>query len=236
MLLGSVLKRRASLDARRLLAAAVGSGNSVREREIRRSAEAMAATLEQAAAAYRRAEGLPGDSRFNPAAALNRLALDALTPGNRDSVARGAALALAQRSRDDATQRLARSPTARDAMLVPESMLVESLLDGSLGRTAAAGQAAFERLAQAYADTLAEPSLTPADIGAMASQLALLSLFCDALGLVRDGEALRRTAERLQDLAQLLQPARKRRQPPPAPARAAAKKAARNAAAKRGRP
>ena len=176
----------------------------------------MAATLEQAAAAYRRAEGIPGDSRFNPSAALNRLALDALTPGNRDG---GAC-----------------NPTIRDAMLLPESLQVESLLDGSLGRAGDPGQAALERLAQAYTEILAEPTLRPADVDAMVSQPALLSRFFDALGLVRDDAGLRRTADRLQDLAQLLQPARKRRQPPPAPARAAARKAARHAVAKRGKP
>jgi hypothetical protein len=233
MLLGSVLKRRASLYARSLLAAAGQSGNGARERAIQRSAEAMAATLEQAIAAYRGAEGMPGDSRFSPAAALNRLALDALTPWNPDGVARDAALALARRCREDAAQRQARSPTVWGAVLLPDSLLVESLLDGSLGRAGDPGQAAYERLAQAYAETLAELSLKPANVDTMVSQMALLSLFFDALGMVRDDDGLRRTAQRLQDLAQLLQPGRVRRAPPPAPARAVARTAARHAAARK---
>jgi hypothetical protein len=233
MLLGSALKRRASLYARRLLAIADQTGNGGRDREIQRSAEAMAATLEQAVAAYRSAEGTPGDSHFTPAAALNRLALDALTPWDPDGVAREAALALAQRCREDAAARQARSPTVWGAVLLPESMMVESLLDGSLGRAGDAGQVAYEHLAQAYSDTLAELSLKPANVDTMVSQMALLSLFFDALGMVRDDDALRRTAQRLQDLAQLLQPGRERREPPPAPARAVARKAARHAVAKK---
>ena len=51
----------------------------------------------------------------------------------------------------------------------------------------------------------------------------------------RDDDALRRTAQRLQDLAQVLQPGRERREPPPAPARAAARKAARHAVARKSR-
>ncbi|SMP65865.1 CHAT domain-containing protein [Noviherbaspirillum suwonense] len=235
MLLGSALKRRASLHARRLLAAAGQDGNGERERDIQRNAEVMAATLEQAVAAYRNAEGTPGDSRFTPAAALNRLALDALTPWT-DGAARDAALALAQRCREDAVQRQAKSPTVWGAVLLPESLLVESLLDGSLGRAGDAGQRAYEHLAQAYSDTLAELSLKPADIDTMVSQMALLALFFDALAMLRDDDALRRTAQRLQDIAQLLQPGRERREPPAAPDRAVARKAARHAVAKKTRP
>jgi aspartate oxidase len=118
-------------------------------------------------------------------------------------------------------------------VLLPDSLLVESLLDGSLGRAGDPGQAAYERLAQAYAETLAELSLKPANVDTMVSQMALLSLFFDALGMVRDDDGLRRTAQRLQDLAQLLQPGRVRRAPPPAPARAVARTAARHAAARK---
>jgi hypothetical protein len=235
MLLGSVQKRRASLYARSVLAAAQ-AGDGGREPEIRRAAEAMAATLDDAAAAYRGAEGRPGDSRFIPAAALNRLALDALRPWNPDGVEREAALALARRCRQDAAQGQARSPTVRGAMLLPEALLVESLLDGSLGQAGDAGQSACERLGRAYADTLAEFGLKPAGIDAMVSQISLLSLFFDALGLVRDDDALRRTGQRLQDLAQLLQPGRERRPAPPARAAiGAARRAAPKAVSKTAR-
>ena len=229
MLRGSIFKRRASLYARRLLAAAQRGGSATRERDIRRSAEAMAAMLEDAVAAYRSGEGAPGDSHFTPSAALNRLALDALTPWDADGVGRSAALALAQRCAQDAAERQARSPTIPGAVLLPESLLVESLLDGSLGRPGDAGQTAYDHLAQAYAETLAELRLKPAQIDAMVSQAALLSLFFDALAMVRNDDALRRTARRLQDLAQLLQPGFERRAAPPAAAQAAARAAARHA-------
>ena len=230
MLRGSATKRKASLYARKLLAAAERSGNGGRERDIRRYAEAMAATLEDAVAAYQSGEGAPGDSHFTPSAALNRLALDALTPWDANGVGRDAALALAQRCRKDAAERQAHSPTMWGAVLLPESMLVESLLDGSLGRPGDAGQTAYDHLAEAYSETLAELSLKPAHIDSMVSQMALLSLFYDALAMVRDDDALRRTARRLQDLAQLLQPGRERRAAPAAPARIAVRAAARHAA------
>jgi hypothetical protein len=213
--------------------AAAKSGTGPRGRDIERFAVAMAATLEDALAAYRSAEVTPGDSRFTPAAALNRLALDALTPWDADGAAREAALALARRCQQDAAERQARSPTVSGAMLLPESLLVQGLLDGSLGQAGDAGQVAYEHLAEAYANTLEELALKTANIDAMVSQMALLSLFFDALGVVRDDDTLRRTAQRLQDLAQLLQPGRERRAPPPAPARAAARKTARHPVARK---
>jgi hypothetical protein len=108
----------------------------------------------------------------------------------------------------------------------PGSLLVECLLEGSLGQPGDAGQAAYDALAQSYAQTLPEVSLKPAQVDAIVSQIELLALFCDALAMVRNDDALRRTAQRLLDLAQLLQPGRPRRAPPPAMARAAAKDAA----------
>ncbi len=51
----------------------------------------------------------------------------------------------------------------------------------------------------------------------MVSQMAPLSLLLDALAMLRDDDALRRTGQRLQDLAQVLQPGRERREPPSRP-------------------
>ena len=64
-----------------------------------------------------------------------------------------------------------------------------------------------------------------ADIDTTVSQMALLSPFFDALTMLRDDDALCRTA-------QVLQPGRERREPPPAPVRAAARKAAWHAVAR----
>jgi len=224
MLHGSIWKRKAGLLAREVLATAQRRGNG-RRQEIRRDAEAMAAALENAVAAYRRGEGTPGDSRFMPKSALNRLALQALMPW--DAAGREAAIALAQRCRQEAQERQARNPSLWGAMMQPDALLVERLLDGSLGQPN--GQAAYDALAQAYTETLAEVSLKPAQVDSIVSQMELLSLFCDALAVVRNDDALRRTAQRLLDLVQLVQPGLQRRTAP-VPAQAAAGNAGQDAA------
>ena len=199
---GSVLKRKASYQARRLLTGRLGEAD---KRVV--SAE-MTACLLAAVAAYQSAEGSPGSSQFSPYHALNRLALDALTewssPASRD-----AAIELAQQCRRAAAQGFAISPSLWDAVTQPEALLVERLIDGSLGLPGDAGRAVFEDVARAYADAMLNVTVKPSQIDAMVSQMELLSRLCDALSLAQfDDEALYRTATRLIDLAQRLQPGR----------------------------
>lgn len=199
---GSALKRKAALQARRLLTQRLG------EADKDSASREMTACLERAVAAYRSAEGRPGSSDFSPYHALNRLALDALTdwsgPASRD-----AAIELAQQCRRAAAQGFSLSPTLWDAITQPEALLVERLLDGSLGRAGDAGRAVLEDIARAYADAMLNVTVKPSQIDAMASQMELVSRLCDALALVQfDDEALARTATRLVELTQRLQPGR----------------------------
>jgi hypothetical protein len=199
---GSAWKRKASLQARRLLGGHLGeTGKDTARRE-------MNACLDNAIAAYLSAEGSPGSSHFSPYHALNRLALDALTdwasPAYRD-----AAIELAQQCRRAAAQGFALAPTLWDAITQPEALLVERLIDGGFGRAGDAGRAVFEEVARAYADAMLNISVKPSQVDAMVSQMELLSRLCDALSMLQfDDEALGRMASRLIELGQRLQPGR----------------------------
>jgi len=229
---GSAHKRKAALQARRLLTQRLSeTDKDVVRRE-------MLDSLDRAIAAYQSAEGSPGSSRFSTYHALNRLALDALTewasPASRD-----AAIELAQQCRRAAAQGFELSPSLWDAITQPEALLVEHLIDGSFGRAGDAGRAVFEEVARAYADAMLNVTVKPSQIDTMVSQMELLSRLCDALALVRFGdEALARTAARLVELVQRLQPGRAARddRPHAAPGKEPAPHAKPRPIAKKARP
>ncbi len=217
---GSAYKRKASLYARRLLAAQ-SQPAELRQTpaaiaEKTKNAEAMAQALLKSVAAYWSGEGTPGDSRFAPYSVLNRLALDALTPWE-DPAQRDAAIALAEHCHQTAVQAYARCPNPWDAMLQPETLLVEHLLDQSLGLAGAAGQEAFDKLAGAYRDAMLNISLKPIQLDSILSQMELLAIFFDALSLVTGQTSSGRTAQRLLDLVQQVQPGRPCRRDHPSP-------------------
>ncbi len=211
---GVALKRLASVQARRVLApgasaAAIASaGNAMRE------------TLAQALQAFRRAEGAPGQAQFEPALALNRLALEALTPWN-NAADRDAALALDQQCAKAAADAFRREGGFANALLQPEALLVAAKLDGSLAKPGDAGRAAFEPLAAAYREALANITFKPGDLDTLLSQLCVMSRLHDALSVVfsidanarapRQAAEHRRIADRLLQLADLLQPGSGRR-------------------------
>lgn len=216
---GSAFKRKASLYARRLLTGSL-TPDDVKAADLK-----MRAALVSSVKAYRHAEGRPGDSRFAPYNALNRLALDALTPWE-DSAAKDGAIALADQCRQTAAQSYARSPNLWDAVMQPEALLVERLIDGSLGKAGDAGQAVFAEVERAYAEAMSSITIKPSQIDSVVSQMELLSRFCDAMGLARRDAALERVADRLLDLAQRLQPGRARRSDRPGRALGASGKTA----------
>jgi hypothetical protein len=246
---GSAFKRKAALQARRLLTQRLGDADKdVARRE-------MIDSLDRAIVAYQSAEGSPGSSGFSPYHALNRLALDALTEW-RSPASRDAAIELAQQCRRAAAQGFELDPNLWDAVAQPEALLVEHLIDGSFARAGDAGRAVFEDVARAYAAAMLNVTVKPSQLDTMVSQMELLSRLCDALALVQfDDEAMARTAARLVELAQRLQPGRtprddrphrapveERNAAGPAPATRAAKRAKppaatrKKAAAKRARP
>ena len=224
---GSAWKRKASLQARRLLSGRL----SPSERNV--ASRAMTACLLKSIDSYQRAEGSPGSNRFSPYHALNRLALDALTEWS-DTASRAAAIELAQQCRRAAADGFAANPNLWDAVNQPEALLVERLIDGGLGRAGDAGRAVFDEVAHAYADAMRNVTVKPSQIDSMVSQMDLLSRFCDALSLAhQNGEALARTAGHLMDLAQRLQPGRTPRNDRPHRPAASASKRPRKPAAKK---
>lgn len=213
---GSAWQRLASLQARRLLSGRLDTAAADE------AAQLMDQALKNSVAAYQAGEGQPGSDSFSACHALYRLALDALTdwqsPAQRD-----AAIALAQQCRRDAAQKFAIEPSPWDLLIQPEALLVERLLDGSLGRADEEGRRAQEDLASAYLEALDGVSARPAQLEAMVNRLERLSRFHDALALVRyRDEALERTAAGLADLAARLLPGRALRSDRPSTGTAAA--------------
>nr|WP_316639628.1 CHAT domain-containing protein [uncultured Roseateles sp.] len=197
---GGVYKRKASVAARQLLRGGLAANEQDEARD------AMTRALNDGVSAYASAEGHPGAGRFSPYLALNRLALDALTdwpsPGDRD-----ASIALAQQCQQRAVQGFARNPNLWDAVMQADALLVERLLDGSLGLPGEAGHTRFDELARAYDTVLSNISVKASQVDAMVAQMELLSRLCDALSLTQFGnETLALMAERLMALLQRLQP------------------------------
>jgi hypothetical protein len=206
---GSAYKRRASLESRQLLR------DDLPADERRRHAAALVEALTEAARAYASGEGLPGSPSFRAYNALNRLALQAVVLPRADDTERDAAVLLAQRSGQAAALAHAASHSVWDAVMEPEALLIERLLDGSLALDGPEGDAAAQAVAQAYADTLSNLTIKPKDLDSVVSQMGLLSRFADALVRSRpDGDGLSRMADRLIALANGIAPGAVRRDGP----------------------
>ncbi len=207
---GSAWKRKASLHARRLLS------RQLNEAEMDAARAEMQDCLDQSIAAYRGAEGMPGSSHFVPYLALNRLALDSLTqwdtPASKDS-----AIGLAQQCRQSADQIFGEDKGPWAAVIPAESLLVEHLIKGSLGRNDDTGRQIFETIAKAYADAISNITVKPSEVDSIVTQLDLISRFCDALSIGPAGDpSMALTADRLIDLARRIQPGRAGRSDRPA--------------------
>ena len=197
---GSAWKRKASLHARQLLQTRLAP------REFDAVARCMIEALARSIEAYQLAEGHPGSAHFDVYRALNRLSLDALTDWSSPA-SKEAALYLAQQCRQIATQRAEGSDEIWDALMPSDALLVERLIDGSLGRDDDVGQEAFDELVATYVDTFSGVSIRPAALYQVVRHLEILSRFCDALYLVQFGDpALRLTADRLIELVRRIDP------------------------------
>ncbi len=199
---GAALKRLAHLHARRLLALAGKDPAGVAE-----AGHAMMATLVEAVAAYRQAEGVPGQPSFRPYLALNRLAFDALTPWLKPAD-RDAAIALGQRCVAEASAAFERDPAFTQAVMQPEAMFVLGLLDGSIG---AEDGAAWATVSSAYLQALSNITAKPRELDAVLSQMLRLATLLEAVAVVLGAKAAQakgmgRIADRLRALAETLQP------------------------------
>ena len=197
---GSAYKRKANLYALRLLT----PGWPADKVEL---AEAMRAALVESVKAYSSAAGVPGEARFTPYGALNRLALDALTPWDSEA-SRAAAIALARQCRQAASQAHERNPNVWDAVMQAEALLIERLIDGGFGGTGEAGEAVLEELVRTYTDALANVAIKPSELDSVVSQMEMLSRFYDAMDVAEHEATHKRTADRLLKLMQRLHPSR----------------------------
>lgn len=197
---GGAWELKAGVYARQLLKAGAGTAQGELGRRLSHA-------LEESVAAYRSAEGDPASARFSPDLALNRLALDALTKWE-DQSKRDAAIALARLCYQRAVQAFAEVPSSINALVPAEALLVEHLLDGSLGQIP--GQMAFDAVARAYAEATANIAINPAQRDTVSRRLELRSAFCGALALAGgnpalDSPALARIADRLLELRAQIQ-------------------------------
>ena len=239
---GAALKRLAFLHARRLLESTGTDDGGVAV-----SGSAMMAVLGQAVAAYRRAEGVAGQPSFRPYMALNRLAFDALTPWAA-TADRDAAFAVGQQCLTQAAEAFQRDAVFANAVMQPEAMFVQRLLDGSIGAAGEAGEAAWQEVSRAYLQALSNITVKPREMDAVLSQMVRLTTLLDAVAVVIEADdapraaAMRRIATRLISLADTLVPgtAAARHGGPvaaaeaaPVPAAAAKRPAAKRPAAKR---
>ncbi|MEF8698010.1 MAG: CHAT domain-containing protein [Candidatus Accumulibacter sp. UW20] len=201
---GSAAKRLASLHARRLLAA--GNSSEPGQRQVdEAAATAMTAALQQSAVHYQAGEGKPGEASFRPYNALNRLAMQALVVEEEGQ--RQAAIELARCCRQAAAAAAqARSATLWDAIMAPESLLIEHLLDGKLLQADEAGEQAFSAIACAYDETLSNLTVKPLELDSVVTQLRLLSRFCNACALARDETGWTLAATRLLALSDQIWP------------------------------
>ena len=202
---GGAFKRKALYHAYEVLHA---EADAPRRAE---AAQAMNEALQQAVAAYRLAEGDPAGGSFLPYSALNRLALDALTAWSPPS-AQDAAVALAEQCRKAVTQSYAREANPWDALMQPEAVFVQRLLDGSLAKDADAGQRAVDEVANAYAESLLHTIVKPSQLDSVASHMEVLAYLHLAQSVIEKGRKAaeaRRVARHLFDLARRVQPGRR---------------------------
>ena len=222
-LCGSAYKRKADLIAGGLIAGTLGGQTPQAMHDALREA------LTRSAQAYADVEGRP-DTGLEAYPALNHLALQALV-GAADAASRAPLIDLARHCGAVAAEKFKlRSSDPWTAVMQPEAVLVEALLDDSFGVEGEIAAAALTRVEAGYRQMLAEVTIKPSQLDSVFAQPVLLSRFADALSLDASlgdrAPALRRVADRLLELVQRLrpgQPARSDR--PPSASRLAPKPA-----------
>ncbi len=212
---GSAHKRLAGLHAKAILAGRPGV----------RSGKAMRQALLASVQAYRLTERDLSSGEFSPYQTLNRLAIESLAPLTA-STPRDAAVDLARQCAHAAERAFAIGFDSWDEVMQAEALLVERLLDGTLGAPGADGDAVRAELERAYDTSFGHITVSPPQLDSIVAQLELLSQFAAALALTEVDDAARKTrlqrvAERLVGLLRHVQPGRPlRRGRPAAPARA----------------
>jgi pimeloyl-ACP methyl ester carboxylesterase len=201
---GSALKRKAAVYARQILAGATS------ETDMAMKQERMTDALKKAVKAYERAAGGADSGHFLPYQALNKLALEALTPWD-NSEHKNQAIADTEKCRKDAAQSYAQSRDTWNAIMQAEALLVARMLDGTFGDADERGKNAFNEIARAYSEATVNVTLQPSQLDSMLTQFKLLRLCHKALAVADNDTSRERIAERLDDLAQRLRPGRRHR-------------------------
>ena len=205
-LIGSAWKRKAGVYARQLLRRVANADPAAIGRKME---EALACS----AAAYRTVESSAQDGSLDAYLALNRLAIDLLTPWDSAEL-KDAAIAMAIRCRQVSAQKFAVSSSIWDAAMQADAVLVERLIDGSFGAANAdTRNATFEEVVKAYFDALSNLTIKPSEFESVVAQMELLRTFFEAKNVAHPEAGLLRIAEQLRALIGVLQPTRARETP-----------------------
>ncbi len=198
---GGAYKRLASLHARAILADKANAD----------SGKTMMDALIASARAYRDAERKSDSGQFSPYQALNRLALEALTP-ETELAPRAAAIELARQCAQVAARSFAETYNPWDEIIQADALLVERMLDGALAASGARGEAALKELERAYNTAFTNITVKPPQSDSVATQMELLSRLADALGVKETTASrkagLRQLADRLCELLLHVHPGR----------------------------
>lgn len=210
-LLGSAHKRMASVAARALLKAkqhGVSFESNGLDAEL---LDLLHQSLEASAKAYGKAERPSAPAGATPYPTLNRLAMEVMA-GTQDADVK-ANSDLAKACGQQAELAYAEHPDVWNAVMVPEALLVERLLDGKLFLPGTKGDAVAEELRTAYAAALRNVPLKPGELDSVVKQMELLPTLLMATALQGDRAARgeERAARRLLELCRSIQPGR----PPP---------------------
>ncbi len=198
-LLGSAYKRKAALYARRLCA---------RKDKSESDREAFLQALGCSVDWYRRAEGKPGTSGFQPYLALNRLGLQALRDFTKRAALDRGEIELVRASALAAREAFRASPDFFKAVMPAEALLVEALLDRSLGAKDRTGERVVAAVRHAYDAALKNVPGTPRERDSVVQQICLLKCLYQAQGVL-DGDdegTARLIADRLELLADQIVP------------------------------
>jgi hypothetical protein len=210
-LLGSAHKRMASVAARALLKAkqhGVSFESNGLDAEL---LDLLRQSLEASAKAYGKAERPSAPAGATPYPTLNRLAMEVMA-GTQDADVK-ANSDLAKACGQQAELAYAEHPDVWNAVMVPEALLVERLLDGKLFLPGTKGDAVAEELRTAYAAALRNVPQKPGELDSVVKQMELLPTLLMAAALQGDRAARgeERAARRLLALCRSIQPGR----PPP---------------------
>jgi CHAT domain-containing protein/triacylglycerol esterase/lipase EstA (alpha/beta hydrolase family) len=148
---------------------------------------------------YEQSEDAAGDTRVDPYAALNKLAIDAVLESfAADTKQTTTAIALARRCAEIARTRFASSGNIFDAVMPAEALLIEKLIDGSLGQCE-------REVLDAYQQASEKVATSARNADSVSRQLRTIAAFLALRGDAEQDERQKKHATILQRIADAIE-------------------------------